>query len=86
MTAKVNGVVLNERISNKLANLQDGYAAAIISGLDEAFGFLLENTESLSCSSKELLNILSTLHNAKMELLALIPQKEEKGDKNEKTE
>lgn len=79
--AYVNGVVLNECISNKLGELQQGYAVAIAEGLDNAIGFLLEKTYIEDSDPKELLGVLSTLHNARIELLALVPTTEKGGSK-----
>lgn len=77
-TTTKNGVVLNERISKKLAFLQDGYAKAIADGLDNAIGYLLEEMGSEYRNPKDFIATLTTLHNARTELLGLIPN--EKGD------
>ena len=78
-TTTINGVVLNERISQKLSFLQKGYAAAIASGLDDAIGYLLEEIGNECTNPQKLINVLSTLHNAKTELLNLLPLKQEGG-------
>lgn len=75
-TTTINGVVLNDTISKKLSFLQEGYASAIASGLDNAIGYLLEKNGMECDNAKELINILATLHNARIELLGLIPGKE----------
>lgn len=72
----INGVILNDTISKKLCFLQEGYASAIASGLDNAIGYLLEKAGSECDNPKVLINILATLHNARTELLGLIPDKE----------
>lgn len=75
-TTTINGVILNDAISKKLCFLQEGYASAIASGLDNAIGYLLGKA-GLECDNhQELINILATLHNARTELLGLIPDKE----------
>lgn len=73
----INGVVLNERISENLVKLQDGYASVLASGLNDVIGFLLENRVSFDGDSKEILNVLETLYYARTELMALVPQKED---------
>lgn len=80
MSKKVNGIVLNEQISENLYKLQDGYADALACEIDEAISFLLENRSMLVEDSNELLNILGTLHCARVEFLGLIPQREKGGD------
>lgn len=82
MSKKVNGIVLNEQISENLCKLQDGYADVLACEIDEAISFLLENRSMLADDGNELLNILGTLHYAKVEFLGLIPQRE-KGGTNE---
>ncbi len=72
----INGVILNDTISKKLSFLQGGYASAIASDLDNAIGYLLEKNGMECDNAKELINILATLHNARTELLGLIPDKE----------
>lgn len=75
-TTKVNGVVLNDKISKNLSILQDNYAHALASGLDDAIGFLLEDSSSSNSEPKALINVLCTLHNARTEFLNLIPEEE----------
>lgn len=72
----VNGVMLNERISKKLASLQYGYAKSIADGLDDAIGYILEEIGCEYKNPKALVETLTTLHNARTELLGLIPDKE----------
>ncbi len=75
-TTTINGVVLNERISKKLAFLQTGYAESIANELDDAIGYLLEEIGCEYRDPKALIATLTTLHNARTELLGLIPDKE----------
>lgn len=71
----INGVVLDERIAYTLQKLQDGGASAIASGLDKVIGYLLE--EAADCDNpKDTVNMLFTLHYARTELLALVPNEE----------
>lgn len=79
-TTNINGVILNERISQKLCFLQEGYATAIAYGLDNAIGYILEEAGSECNKPKVLIEVLATLHNAKTELLSLLPLKEEGGE------
>lgn len=73
----INGVTMDERIAQNLAFLQIGYGVAIAEGLDVAIGYLLE-VVGIECDDpKKLLDVLSTLHNARTLLLGIIP--EEKG-------
>ena len=58
----VNGIVLNDSISNCLLKLQNNRAASLAELLDDSIGFLLE-----------FLDVLATLHNARTEFLGLIP-------------
>lgn len=78
---KVNEVVLNDKISKNLSSLQRGYAQALASGLDDAIGFLLEESNTGSFDPQNLINVLGTLHNARTEFLGLIPE-EVKGGSN----
>lgn len=73
-TTKVNGIVLSEKVAEKLSFLQQGYAQAIASGLDNTIGFLLEECNQGSLDPQNLINVLGTLHNARTELLGLIPE------------
>jgi hypothetical protein len=83
MTAtKVNEIVLSEKVSKNLAFLQQGYAQALASGLDDAIGFLLEESNQGSSDPRNLINVLGTLHNARTGLLGLIPE-ETKGGSHE---
>ncbi len=73
-TTKVNEIVLSEKVSKNLAFLQQGYAQALASGLDDAIGFLLEESNMGSSDPRNLINVLGTLHNARTEFLSLIPE------------
>ena len=77
----VNGVIIDDTISKALIGLQEWYADALATGLDGAIGFLLENSNYLNGDDRELLNVLGTLHNAKTEILALVPHTEKGGGK-----
>lgn len=81
-TTKVNGAVLNDKISKNLCILQGDYARALASGLDDAIGFLLEESNQGCSDPQNLINVLGTLHNARTELLGLIPE-ETKGGSHE---
>lgn len=74
----VNGVVLNDTISEELALLQGGYARVIADELDESIGFLLEQSSYFDDKPKVFLDLLKLLHVSRTVLLNLIP-KEEKG-------
>lgn len=72
----INGIILDERITQSIISLQGDYGKAIARGLDDAIGYLLE-VVGLECNDpRKLLNILSTLHNARTELLGIIPEQE----------
>lgn len=72
----VNGIVLNESISKKLLGLQKFRAVLLAELLDDSIGFLLENNSFFYERSKEFLDVLATLHNARTEFLGLIPNEE----------
>lgn len=80
-TTKVNGIVLSEKVSEKLSFLQQGYAQAIAAGLDNAIGFLLEECNQGGLDPQNLIYVLGTQHNARTELLGLIPEEEKGGVK-----
>lgn len=71
---KVNEIVLTDKVSKNLSVLQRGYAQALASGLDDAIGFLLEESNQGGFEPQNLINVLGTLHNARTELLGLIPE------------
>lgn len=73
----INGVILNEDISQRLAKLQNGNAKSLASFLDDATRFLLDNYQFFDGNEKDLLDVLCTLHTVRTEILGLIP--EEKG-------
>lgn len=73
MSSTLNGIILDDSITKRLSSLQQGYADAIVSGLDYAIGFILENVDSSDLDPKKLINVLGSLHNARTELLGLIP-------------
>lgn len=79
MNENINGIVLTDSIAQKISFLQSGYSKAIVEGLDNAIGYLLENSVCCNLNPKDLLNVLSTLHNARTELLGLIPGEQEGG-------
>ncbi len=79
---KVNEIVLTDKVSKSLSLLQRGYAQALASGLDDAIGFLLEESNQGCSDPRNLINVLGTLHNARTEFLGLIPE-ETKGGSNE---
>lgn len=72
----VNGIVLNESISKKLLGLQKFRAVLLAELLDDSIGFLLENNSFFNERSKEFLDVLATLYNARIEFLGLIPNEE----------
>lgn len=72
----INGVMMDEHIARNLAFLQKGYGVAIADGLDVAIGYLLEIAGTECDNPRQLLNILSTLHNARTGLLGIMPDKE----------
>lgn len=74
----VNGVVLNDTISEELALLQGGYARVIADELDESIGFLLEQSSYFDDKTKTFLELLKILHVSRTVLLNLVP-KEKKG-------
>ena len=69
----VNGIVLDDSISNCLLKLQNNRAASLAELLDDSIGFLLEYSGYFYDNSKTFLDILATLHNARTEFLGLIP-------------
>jgi len=69
----INGVIMTDVISKELSALQNGYAMAIADGIDGVIGLLLENSDNIDAEGKVLMGYLSTLHNARTELRALIP-------------
>ena len=69
----VNGIVLNDSISNCLLKLQNNRAASLAELLDDSIGFLLEYSGYFYDNSKTFLDVLATLHNARTEFLGLIP-------------
>ena len=71
---KVNEIVLTDKVSKNLSVLQRGYAQALASGLDDAIGLLLEESNQGGFEPQNLINVLGTLHNARTELLGLIPE------------
>lgn len=76
---KVNEIVLTDKVSKSLSLLQRGYAQALASGLDDAIGFLLEESNQGCSAPQNLINVLGTLHNARTELLGLIPEETKGG-------
>lgn len=73
MKSTINGVVMTDTISKELSALQNGYAMAIAEGLDGVIGLLLENSDNIDVEGRLLMGYLSTLHNARTELRALVP-------------
>lgn len=69
----INGIVLNASISKCLSNLQKNRAKSLADLLDDSIGFLLEYNSYFYEDSKAFLDVLATLHNARTELLGLIP-------------
>ena len=69
----VNGIVLDDSISNCLLKLQNNRAASLAELLDDSIGFLLEYSGYFYDNSKTFLDVLATLHNARSEFLGLIP-------------
>ena len=69
----VNGIVLDDSISNCLLKLQNNRAASLAELLDDSIGFLLEYSGYFYDNSKTFLDVLATLHNARTEFLGLIP-------------
>lgn len=63
----VNGIVLDDSISNCLLKLQNNRAASLAELLDDSIGFLLEYSGYFYDNSKTFLDILATLHNARTE-------------------
>ncbi|WP_298110159.1 hypothetical protein [uncultured Bacteroides sp.] len=70
----INGVILNEDISKRLAKLQNGNAKTLAGYLDDSVSMLLENSHYFSGDERNLLDVLSTLHIVRNELLGLIPE------------
>ena len=70
----VNGIVLDDSISNCLLKLQNNRAASLAELLDDSIGFLLEYSGYFYDNSKTFLDVLATLHNARTEFLGLIPK------------
>ena len=58
----VNGIVLNDSISNCLLKLQNNRAASLAELLDDSIGFLLEYSGYFYDNSKTFLDVLATLH------------------------
>lgn len=71
--AAINSVIMTDSISKELSALQNGYAMAISEGLDGVIGLLLENSDNIDAEDKGLMRYLSTIHNARTVLRALIP-------------
>ena len=86
----VNGIVLDDSISNCLLKLQNNRAASLAELLDDSIGFLLEYSGYFYDNSKTFLDVLATLHNARTEFLGLIPnrsyQNDEEPDKRDELE
>jgi hypothetical protein len=73
MKSTINGVIMTDTISKELSALQNGYVMAIAEGLDGVIGLLLENSDNIDVEGRRLMGYLSTLHNARIELRALVP-------------
>lgn len=79
MNNTMNGIIIDESIAKRLSSLQGGYADAIARGLDDAIGFILENIEGSGLDPRKLINVLGSLHNARTELMGLIPEEKKGG-------
>lgn len=69
----INGVVLNESISEHLRSLQDWEAKSLAGLLDDAIGFMLGNSSFFEDDARNFVEVLATLHNARIQFLELIP-------------
>lgn len=77
----VNGVILNESISEHLRSLQDWEAKFLSELLDDAIGFRLGNSSFFEDDAKKFVGVLTTLHTARIQFLELIPDKRSEENK-----
>ena len=71
----INGVVLDDSIAKRLSDLQNGQATFLANLLDDSIGFLLEYNSFFTNNSSGFVDVLAVLHNARTELLGIVPEK-----------